>query len=38
MNKRKRMVSILAGIMAAVMLLTLLLSLIPVPASAKAED
>ena len=30
MNKRKRLVSILAGIMAAVLLLTLLLSLIPV--------
>ena len=38
MNKRKRMVSILAGIMAAVMLLTLLLSLIPVPASAMSSS
>ncbi len=37
MNKRKRMVSILAGIMAAVMLLTLILGLIPVPAQAASS-
>ena len=37
MNKRKRMVSILAGIMAAVMLLTLILSVIPTRASAASS-
>ena len=34
MNKSKRLVSILAGIMAAIMLLTLLIGLIPTKASA----
>ena len=34
MKNRKRLVSILAGIMAMMMLLTLILSLIPVPANA----
>lgn len=34
MKNRKRLVSILAGIMAAMMLVTLILSLIPVPANA----
>ena len=34
MNKRKKLVSILAGIMAAIMLLTLILGLIPTKASA----
>lgn len=34
MKNRKKVVSILAGIMAAIMLLTLIMSLIPVPASA----
>lgn len=38
MNKRKRMVSILAGIMAAVMLLTLIMSLIPVSAKAASSS
>lgn len=38
MNKRKRMVSILAGIMAAVMLLTLILGLIPTRASAASSS
>ncbi len=38
MNKRKRMVSVLAGIMAAIMLLTLVLSLIPVPANAMSSS
>ena len=38
MNKRKRMVSVLAGIMAAVLLLTLMLSLLPTPASAASSS
>ncbi len=38
MNKRKRMVSVLAGIMAAIMVLTLVLSLIPVPANAMSSS
>ena len=38
MNKRKRMVSVLAGIMAAVILLTLMLSLLPTPASAASSS
>ena len=38
MNKRKRMVSILAGIMAAVLLLTLILGLIPTPAHAMSSS
>jgi len=38
MKNRKRFVSILAGIMAAVMLLTLILGLIPVPASAASSS
>lgn len=38
MNKRKRMVSVLAGIMAAIMLLTLILGLIPVPANAASSS
>ena len=38
MNKRKQWVSILAGIMAAVMVLSLLLSLIPVKASAASSS
>ena len=37
MKNRKKIVSILAGVMAAIMLLTLLLSLIPVPASAASS-
>ena len=37
MNKRKVLVSILAGLMAAVMLLTLLLGILPVSASAKSS-
>ena len=37
MRNRKKFVSILAGVMAAIMLLTLLLSLIPVPASAASS-
>lgn len=38
MKKRKQIVSILAGIMAAVMLLTLVLSLLPTPASASSSE
>ena len=38
MNNRKRMVSILAGIMAAVMLLTLILGLLPTRASAASSS
>ena len=38
MKNRKRMVSILAGIMAFVMLLTLILGLIPTPASAASSS
>ena len=38
MNKRKRMVSLLAGVMAAVMLLTLVLSLLPTKASAASSS
>ena len=38
MKNRKRLVSILAGIMAAVMILSLMLSLIPVPASAASSS
>ena len=38
MNKRKRLVSILAGIMAAVLLLSLLLSLIPVARAASSSE
>ena len=38
MKNRKRMVSILAGVMAAIMLLSLLLSLIPVPARAASSS
>ena len=38
MNKRKRLVSILAGIMAAVLLLTLLLGLIPVARAATSGE
>ena len=36
MNKNKRFVSILAGLMAAVMLLTLIVGLIPTRASAQS--
>ncbi len=38
MKNRKKMVSFLAGIMAAVMLLTLILSLLPMPASALSSS
>ncbi len=38
MNKRKLMVSILAGIMAAIMLLSLILSVIPAPVSAASSS
>ena len=38
MKNRKRVVSILAGIMAAIMLLSLILSLIPVPAKAASSS
>ena len=37
MNKRNRLVSILAGLMAAVMLLGLLVGILPVHASAKSS-
>ncbi len=38
MNKRKIMVSVLAGIMAAIMLLSLILSIIPAPVSAASSS
>ena len=38
MNKQRRLVSILAGIMAAIMLLTLLVGILPVSASAKSSQ
>ena len=38
MKKRKRLVSILAGIMAAVMLLSLIAMLLPTPASASVSS
>ena len=38
MNKRKRLVSLLAGIMAAILLLSLLLSLIPVARAASSGE
>ena len=38
MNKNKRFVSILAGLMAAVMLLTLIVGLIPTRASAQSSS
>ena len=38
MKNRKRMVSILAGVMAVIMLLTLILGLIPTPASAASSS
>ena len=38
MNKRKQLVSVLAGVMAAVMLLTLILSLLPTTASAASSS
>ena len=38
MNKRKRMVSILAGVMAAVMALTLIMSLVPMQGSALSSS
>ena len=38
MKNRKRMVSILAGFMAFVMLLTLILGLLPTPASAASSS
>ena len=38
MRNRKRMVSILAGVMAAIMLLTLVLSVIPAKASAASSS
>jgi len=38
MKKRKRLVSILAGIMAAIMLLTLIIGLIPTPANAYSSS
>ena len=37
MNKQRRLVSILAGLMAAIMLLSLLVGILPVSASAKSS-
>ena len=37
MNKQRRLVSILAGVMAVIMLLTLLIGILPVSASAKSS-
>ena len=38
MNKRKKLVQILAGVMAAIMLLTLILGLIPTRVSAASSS
>ena len=38
MNTQRRLVSVLAGIMAAIMLLTLLVGILPVSASAKSSQ